>query len=98
MYEIITEFLWNIHTNRLAGLESAEKEETDAIKNISLSKLLFEHTLLSTEFKAKPKKSVLKNLVTQTLEKFSSVATWLKNERKETILYTLLVNYRIVNM
>jgi hypothetical protein len=98
MHELITEFLWNIHRNTFAGqnMQSTTAENADAIANISLSKQLFEHTLFTEEFQNNPRKPVLKALVFETLEKFSSISTWLKKQKNETILFTLLVNYRIV--
>ena len=68
----INDILWSIYNNSFAkdSLTPPQKESVDVIANASLSKLLFEHTILNREFQKDKKKSVLKRLVTESLENF----------------------------
>ena len=93
----INDVLWSIYNNKFAlgSLTPPQKDSVDTIANVSLSKLLFEHTILNKEFQKEKKKSVLKRLVTESLEKFPSLSKWLGKQQEGTVPFTLWVNYKL---
>ncbi|GEM_PF-2473216 len=100
MLDLVTKVLWSLNEGNFGENEKIHappKETVDAIANMSLSKQLFEHTLFNKEFKKRPKRIVLKKLVSKSLAESPALLRWLEKQEKKTIPCILWVNYRIAN-